>query len=372
MLISYSNGMFIFQPETPTTQSEQDSSMQAVQLEALASGHLTIDLASQPTTVAKAQEVWLLRSPESDSFAQSIEQGSHGVESCLMMVDQSSSCFLDSSSQPISGWLQLLAQKLQALRDQQATRHDQQGALSMRRSQAVRLPLLWQSQGRCTEAEPVRRMDHVHKLWPPFEVHDKERGPWPHSPDGSRSFHHSPCPRDTPEDDKCGRDECRHGERQNDGNQGNHAPDGIQDILVPESDLGGVREEAGRADGVTQIPKAEGKTAESKPSEAAPPKTKGVPSPGTPATTVPGSPSQLPSSAKTPDSPLKESILKMKTRVKKSPSPARTKEESRSQSPTRGYQPGQPSEWAAVEAPVIDVTSEDELMETKETAKEDP
>ena len=71
VLISYHNGMFVFQPDAEHHGSEKEEAS-AVQLEALSSGHLTIDLAAEASPVTSAKEVWTLATVENMDSAASL------------------------------------------------------------------------------------------------------------------------------------------------------------------------------------------------------------------------------------------------------------------------------------------------------------
>ena len=108
VLISYHNGMFVFQPDAEHHGSEKEEAS-AVQLEALSSGHLTIDLAAEASPVTSAKEVWTLATVENIESAASFEQQPPHEQSvfvmspCSRMSSQAHEEFLQKSIHPVGG-----------------------------------------------------------------------------------------------------------------------------------------------------------------------------------------------------------------------------------------------------------------------------
>ena len=143
----YNNGMFVFRPHGELAQVEEEA--KAVQLEALSSGHLTIDLAANPVHVSEARDLWTMTSTrgakeESSPCAAAVHAFSTStptapsVEHVLMQSvfepsAKSESSFRSShqSKQSVQERLQLLAQRLNELHHRVPARHVRESSSGM-------------------------------------------------------------------------------------------------------------------------------------------------------------------------------------------------------------------------------------------------
>ena len=247
--------MFVFKPHGQAN-SNKENDARAVQLEALTSGHLTIDLAATPVAIPQDRDVWFGESVEWAKQTEHVEQQCNFVEHVFMMSDVQSSCIhghspcFSSPSCPsqagsMSERLENLAQRLSHLR-RRHQEHVQSCTSGMRRSQTGGIPMLRSTQDREDEEQPICDMGRVQSVWPSSAVHG-QGWQWTrtHPTDGSRSSAHQADHGISREDDSCKRDDSRHRQWQDDGNQGDDAANGHQSANCPEHDLGRVREEAG-------------------------------------------------------------------------------------------------------------------------------
>ena len=129
-MVSYSSGEFSYKNE--------DGTMKNVQMQALRSGHVTINLAEGE--VGSGSVNWA------------------AFESDLLETPQVLMVQLDTS---LPDRLQLLAQRLQALRDRST---DVQSSSSMRRPSSLQLPLQGQPQGGQSPLEPACHLDNMCEL----------------------------------------------------------------------------------------------------------------------------------------------------------------------------------------------------------------
>ena len=250
-LVSYANGLFMFAPEEHEKPPHRDGHfVNAVQMRALASGHLTIDLAAPPTPLCTGvdRDFLCMLQPEpvvSLEVGNTVEK--HEIEYLYMM----NSCdveFHDDFEREnlvvpqhdVKSRIEHLAQRLKVLRrscgyEQHIPEPDGSG-----RSSSDRLSMLLPSQGGPSQDESVCNLGMLHEVRASHQVCSEETRAWKDSADGPGSSHHQ-IGDDRP------REECPssigdtgHGQWKSHGDQRKNAANGCPNTPCFEHDSGGV------------------------------------------------------------------------------------------------------------------------------------
>ena len=234
-MLSYSSGLFMFE----MNQNEKERTYGAIQMQALSSGHVTIDLAETPTILPSQvgqafRELYAvgIETPEEN------KDDSSRVEHNVFMVQK---IVPEFHGRPHLG-PQCLASRLEDLRYRlsQLREDDSQGAHSMRRSKSLRIPMLCTTQGGSTTWQSTWGMDTMPEVRPEVVLHLKERDAWRFEGHGTRSS----CDqvRDARARGQCDRfaGQQRHGQRQDHGSEREDATSWHQDSFGFEHDLCGV------------------------------------------------------------------------------------------------------------------------------------
>ena len=184
-VLSYQDGRIKFHDgDIDTVQAQQTS--RSVQMQALQSGNLTIDLAEAP--------IYAMERTSTQEAPISISETDRLESQVLMMSTESSehlpvgSC---EQSLDVTSRLQCLAQRLRDLQVHRTLGHDHPGTNGMRRSKALWLSLLWGPQGGPPANEPVRHMGELRQVRTADALHVQGQEPWRETIDGARATSHS-------------------------------------------------------------------------------------------------------------------------------------------------------------------------------------
>ena len=193
-VLSYSNGMFVFNSE--------DSKGYAVRMLPLTSGHLTVDLAEEPLPLEPQ--------PDRDVFSilqqircQDVERGkqSHEVGNFSQVTCSDSGSRHDGSGNQyvmmirrepsLTDRLQFLAQQLKGLRSTEQVRDEfQQGGFRYRRSSSSGFPML-RNPCRVEESiQPICSLEPLQSMRPQDDLSAEDLqspGSWQHPSDGTRA-----------------------------------------------------------------------------------------------------------------------------------------------------------------------------------------
>ena len=200
VLLSYGDGQFCYS-ELGDGQQQHPKS---VQMQALASGHLTIDLSEAPADAASTYAISLeartpgeqraeqsqcnhVHEPQINMLCCDVEvhgQCSHVHEPQIHMLSTTGmkmSNELDAQHLAnLNERLQHLSEKLKDLRQGSHSLHGLQPlpGVSGRRSETQQLPMLWKPQSRQVAHQPVRSVDMLRKVRPETELWSSWRWPW--------------------------------------------------------------------------------------------------------------------------------------------------------------------------------------------------
>lgn len=220
-LISYDNGMFLLRGGY--------GNVNAVQMQAMESGHVTLDLAERPLAINDFKafaEAWLSNVDAWSLFSESTKSCSADVQMNSHEIYMMSSSSL-SSSMTMSSGMQCLAQRLEALRSRiQDGHHGNSTTFSSGRSEAQQFPMLRSSQARQGASESARNVGNLSDLRAQIDVCKQEWPTWRDSADGTRSWVDCSGIGGVGEAVSTIRDDSRESDRQADGDQRKASSDG--------------------------------------------------------------------------------------------------------------------------------------------------
>ena len=213
-LISYDNGMFLLRGD--------HGDVNAVQMQAMESGHVTLDLAERPLMIRDFKafaeawlsnvDAWSLFSDSSQPHHDDVKMSSHEI----YMISTST----PTSTVTTSNGMQRLAQRLEALRSQiQDGQYGIPTTFSSGRSQAQQFPVLWPTQTRQGASESTRNMGSLPDLRTSVDVCEQEWSTRRIPADGTRAWIDQPGSCRVGKAIPAHRDECRESDRQADGDQ---------------------------------------------------------------------------------------------------------------------------------------------------------
>ena len=194
-MLSYADGLFWYN-DLPGQQQK------AVQMKALSSGHLTIDLAEVPTDAQSGDNK--APSDSRDVFVAEAAQSSclgvarHELSINMFVTEKVAGSFsleqddhVDCASD-LSDRLQLLASKLASLRSSSSlgAENGREASSSMRRSEAHQVSMLWSPQAGQGKEQPVQQLDELLPMRPSSHVCVKEQLARSDEADGPRASPH--------------------------------------------------------------------------------------------------------------------------------------------------------------------------------------
>ena len=243
-LLSYANGLCLFgcdgvQQHGQSTQGEH--AVNAIQMEALASGHLTIDLAQPPTKISTSfdlNSLWFLGDEQAVKFS-NMSSFQCSLESHVYMVDA-------SEPLPMDQRLQDLARRLKQLRTSK-TENERQSLHpgGHRRSSPCGISMFRQALGGQDQIQSVRSVDQLQQVRNEDVVYQQGEGPRADSPDGSRPAHPEPGTAAVGIRDAARGCDGRQGEWKADGSERKVAAGGCPNATCAQHDVGGVPQAIG-------------------------------------------------------------------------------------------------------------------------------
>ena len=234
-MLSYSSGLFMFEVN-------KKGGYGAIQMQALSSGHVTIDLAETPTGLPSNvgqvfKDLYAIGNDTWDK-SEAMMVGPHAEQETpvpgIFMIHT-----VDEENEMMRVGPQCLASRLSGLRDRlSALRSDgHQSSDLMRRSSSCRLPMLWPTQGRKNQEQPARHMGELCEVWPEDTVHVQERHAWQRSGYGTGSFDHPVLNEGVGSKCSSKRGQCGHGQWEDSGGERKDASSWHQDVVGGEHDL---------------------------------------------------------------------------------------------------------------------------------------
>ena len=238
-LISYDNGVFLHRTG--------DRDVHAVQMQALQSGHITIDLAEKPMILDVSnvfQAVWFqeldfkgMSGCSEFSDANLFHEDSQ-IERIYMMEAEGKTPSLS---------MQQLARRLKNLQRSLGEREDglEVGSSSMRRSQDHGISVLSSTQARTSAQQPTCGMGDLHSMRPSTSVLSQEGQGWQLQANGAGTTPDSIGLERIGADSGCSDGHIQHGDREDYGNQREDVADGNQHSSSHQHDVPRVHETTG-------------------------------------------------------------------------------------------------------------------------------
>lgn len=224
-MLSYSSGLFMFE-------IDKKEGYGAIQMQALSSGHVTIDLAEVPTNLPSNvgqvfKDLYAFGNNSWDS-SEAVVVGNQPEQETVVpgifMIQT-----LESEKEMMRGEPQCLASD------------DLQSANLMRRPSSCGLPMLWPAQGRKGQEQPTRIVGELCEVWVEDTVCVQERDARQRPSNGTGAVNHPVCHEGVGSGHPGRSSECRHGEWKDSGGERKDASSWHQDLDGGEHDLPRVR-----------------------------------------------------------------------------------------------------------------------------------
>ena len=233
-MLSYSSGLFMFEVNK--------GGYGAVQMQALTSGHVTIDLAETPTSLppnvgqvfkdlyAFGNNTW---DKSEDVMIGPLSEQETAVPGIFMIHT------IEDEQEMIRGGPQCLASRLTGLRERLTSlrSHGFSSADLMRRPSTCRLPMLWPAQGGKGQEQSACHMGELCEVWFEDSVCIQEGDARQRQGHGTRSRNHPTVDAGTGSIDSGQSGQCRHGEWEDLGGERKDVASWHQDLDGGEHDL---------------------------------------------------------------------------------------------------------------------------------------